>query len=63
MGCISIDPTGSRRYISQILDFNININGSEREEHSAKFNHHGRSIANQFEVIVCAVIGQSLHEC
>lgn len=57
MGCISIDPTGSRKFISQLLDFNIIVNGADRESHSANFNHHGRSIANQFELIVCAVVG------
>lgn len=63
MGCIPIDPTGSRRYISQMLEFTINIDSRDRVNHAKMFNLHARSIADQFDVIIAGIVGQSVVEC
>jgi hypothetical protein len=60
---IAIDPTGSRKFISQMLDFTINIDSKDRVNYAKTFNLHCRSINDQFDVVIAALVGQTLVEC
>lgn len=46
-----------------MLDFTINIDSKDRVNHAKTFNLHCRSINDQFDVVIAAVVGQTVVEC